>query len=813
MKRVVLSAVFVILIISGGFIRVSAVGQEVYTIQAGSFENLLNADRLYNRLVMAGLPAYRVKDEYYRVLVGKYRTEGEARAVLAKIERLGIRAYIKKVMVAPGELNEPKKNLNEPPKKPIKEPEPINEPKKEVSAAKNGYYEPQNDLKVKNFLLNSDITMKGVFGSHIFFFYVDEYWEVGAGSYLELIFTQSGVIKDKNSTLTVSLNDFPIYSMFLYDRGENREKVKIRLPVDKIRRGYNGIELVTFRRITDEPCTDEVNPGNWLVFHRESFVHLEFREKRDSEALKEYPYPFLKESEENPVNCLILLPEAPDGGHLQAAMMIAANFGGRQRYKNLNIRVEKFSKASDKKGNNLIFIGGLQNLPPEWRSLLTPEELKTVSHRALIKKTVSPYNNNFRLLLILSDDGAALRRAAEALTVDDVVAQMNTAAQIITGALEINDELTPDSDYLSLADLGYENVLLKGLTHQAAFGINLPKNWLVKKGAYLEVKLRYAKVLDFGRSYLTVHINGVPIGSKELAPERADDDLFRIEIPEGVRESNYYNLQIDCFMAVKDHDCSYLDQSWLFISNQSYLYLPHTNRKENLLENFTGLFVKNNQFYDLLVILPEDPSNDDLSIGANLLAFLGHEAKSVKNMEVITADEFSDRHKEKNLIIIGAPRKNPLIREVNEELYIKFDQGFSGFLSNDKISLLGAYKSKPVSLQLIDSPYNKERKAMIITAAEEENLLRVQRYLADYQFMSRLKGNAVIIDEAGDIKWAYYGERPAEKTVPPTIPAASREKFKEVFKDPETGRYILFAVMTLFIIALSLIFIIRNNRR
>lgn len=69
------------------------------------------------------------------------------------------------------------------------------------------------------------------------------------------------------------------------------------------------------------------------------------------------------------------------------------------------------------------------------------------------------------------------------------------------------------------------------------------------------------------------------------------------------------------------------------------------------------------------------------------------------------------------------------------------------------------YSSKLASVQLIDSPYNKENKAMIVTSTYTRDLALAQKYLSDMSLVKSLKGNAITIDRDGIINYSYFGDK------------------------------------------------------
>lgn len=106
--------------------------------------------------------------------------------------------------------------------------------------------------KSKNFRVEKDMKIEGVFGNNVFFFNIDKSWTVD-NAYLNLIFTESDLLDKTQSTLTAYINDFPVYSMKIGDKKKYKESIKINIPKDKLISGYNEVKIKVYSRISENP--------------------------------------------------------------------------------------------------------------------------------------------------------------------------------------------------------------------------------------------------------------------------------------------------------------------------------------------------------------------------------------------------------------------------------------------------------------------------------------------------------------------------------------------------------------------------------
>lgn len=287
--------IFVVLLNSSAVIAQAASNQNIYyVVQAGFYEDAAVIEESYNNLKTKGFPVYKFTVAGgTRLYVGNYKDMQTAKEVANKLQALGFETLIHtqesttKPMVTstglPADIINTAANI----------------------AAEAPKITANTQNMVKNIPMSEDATIKGIFGGHSIFFFVDENWQVKDDCFLELVFSQSEIKKYKNSTLTVLVNNVPIKSITLSDKADYKAIEKIPLPKEQIIKGYNSIKFSTYHRITEESCTDDLNPANWITLHSESYIHIEYEEIPDKIGINDYPYPYLKVSALEPVNCII----------------------------------------------------------------------------------------------------------------------------------------------------------------------------------------------------------------------------------------------------------------------------------------------------------------------------------------------------------------------------------------------------------------------------------------------------------------------------------------------------------------------------
>ncbi|MGH4120140.1 cellulose biosynthesis cyclic di-GMP-binding regulatory protein BcsB [Clostridium sp.] len=667
-----------------------------------------------------------------------------------------------------------------------------------------------NPIKTKNYNFDEDTTMSGVFGTDNFSINVDKFWIVKE-CYLNLVFTQSQLLNKDQDTLTVLINNQPIYSINIGQKFGYKETIKVGIPVDKLTAGFNEIKIKTYNRITDKPCADDVNSGNWITIHKDSTVHIDFEDKTDSNMIANYPFPFMKTREETPTNSIILLPDSIDKNEVTGAMILASNFGQRRSFSNINLNIYVKSSSEIKKNVDIIYIGRKDDTSKELLSILTEGELKRADSNAIIKYVVSPYNKNKKLLLIISNNSENLIKACNLLSSKDLLTQIDSNSITVDSSMSVYDIIVPLRNTFSFLDMGYDNSNLEGLFKQeATYNISIPNNKLIKDTSKISIKMRYSQNLDFNRSLMTVYINDIPIGSKKLTAKDAENDVAEFKLPKEVRNLSNYNIVVSFDLEVVDATCRFKEDTspWAFISNKSTIYLPSEGSKDYTLENYPSPFVSNGSFNNTTVVLPEKPTTTELNYLANIIAFQGHSLKlNTGKLYVIKSNEFKSEYYNDNLIVFGTPSRNKLIKDLNKNMNIKFNDTFTAFLSNDKMTLLDGYDEKLASIQMITSPYNEKNIVMVITASKEEDLALSKNILTDFSLIKKLTGDAALIDRDGNIKNGYFNVKA------PTIIEDNTVTKKADISNEIKSLFVFLAFIVVFLIVTLIVFIKRYHRR
>jgi len=706
-----------------------------YTNQVGKFNYYDNAVKLKNNLEKKGYSVFLYGGPPYYVTVGQYAAFYDAVEARKKLIKDNISSYVRNIKVY--------------------------STKYVISKPQSAVKKPISELKALNtYPLLKDNHFVGAFNNQTFFFYLNDNWNAAANNYLDLTFSHSQVAQNYRSTLTVLLNENPIFSIDLNNTNRTNRNIRVNLPAYLINPGYNNVSLKIYKRMTDKPCEDLFNPANWFSLSRNTFFHLEYLEKKDDFDLSQYPYPYFKTGRENPVDSLLVLPATFSKDHLTAAANLALSFGKNEPFKNVNIKLQKGYPENENilRDNNLIFIGNDLDFPALSQSLKND-----YLDGPFIEEFVSPWNPNKKVLRLCAA-GDELSFLSKTLFYEKLTKQMKRKQQILKKEGVVFPDFDTNGETITLEQLGYKDIVLKGVYQQyATFNYQLPEGWKLKKGASINLNYRFSEALEFGNSTLTVFVNKIPIGSNTLLLENARGDKVSFEIPAELWDEKALSIEIAFYFDLRNIDCTkrYEEQAWAVINKESSLNLPH-QKVTGYLNDYPSSFYNNGVLDNLSVVLPDQPGIEVINTALNLFAFLGHQTNSIGDVELLLCKDVQEKHKKQNMIFLGLPSSHHFIAQINSDLWVKYNFEEGHFEPNDSFYFLEEMSKEAGIVQYINSPWNKEKNILIGTAENSAHLKNTELLLTALDIFPQMKGVVSFLDDYGQV---FTFTRPENKKI------------------------------------------------
>ncbi|HBI92073.1 MAG TPA: cell wall anchor protein [Terrisporobacter glycolicus] len=623
-----------------------------------------------------------------------------------------------------------------------------------ISFMSSGICFADSNNTVKTYKFDDNIKMNGVISSNEKFFSVGSNWNVKKAK-LNLVFTKSELLDVDYSTITILVNDTPVESQKLDGKKKYKKETVVDIPTDLLKTGYNDVTIKAYKTISDKVCKDDSNTANWLVLHKESNINIEYSYKKNSNLISDYKNTFINIDNGVQLNTTLLVSDKYSSSELSAAMTVAADFGKKLKLEDFKFDLKTYSdfKNTD---DNVVFIGNEENTPKKILNVLTKKEKSNLDKGCVIKQDTSPFNKNKNILLLISNNDKLLKNASKLVTSDKLIENLNSNSLTVYDNTDINDLIKKeDSNKIYLKDLGYENVFVKGpFSQEVIMDINTSKSHLVTSNSKLNFKMRYADNLDFDRSLVTIYVNDTPIGSKKLTKENSNNDFIELNLPKEILNKNYYQIKVVFNLELLDVACVTrdTDNPWAYISNESYIDFDYKENNDLSFRSYPFPLVKDEQFNDLTVVVPNNVVPKDLNNLAGIISYLGRDVDyNNGDINIIKESEVKNSDKNKNLIVIGTPTNNSLVKDLNSNLNIKFNSDYNGFESNDKIKFVGDFSSTLTSVQFIKSPYNKEKSVLVI-AGVNNSLSLCNTYLNDLTITKNLTGDTLLLGSNGYMK-------------------------------------------------------------
>lgn len=616
-------------------------------------------------------------------------------------------------------------------------------------------YAASDNMKYKTFNLGSDINFKGVFSSHSLYFNVDDYSVVKSLEANVAFYISQLITEKQNATITLSVNGTPFYSArVFYKDTEEEQNIKVTIPIALIKTGLNEFKIETYSRISDKPCTDDVNNGNWITLKSSSNILMGFMYKESTNNISEFPYPFNKVNENNKYNTVIAIPDNYKEEQLTAALMLQSYLGEVNKGEDYNGLIVKYSSIPGDK--NIIYIGGFNDLPDKIKSQYSGLGKQDYKEYAFIRKSDSPFNDNNKLISIVSENGNMLINAVKLLMNKDLATQINTDTFKLDNGVKVDNEIKEESSKLTFKDLGLDEMQLKGPFRQSgSISYSLPANRTLASGAKIRLFMRYSQNLDFDRSLLTIYINGIPIGSKKLDKDLSYGDQLELNIPKDVNMSSNIDIKIAFDLEQKNLTCEFRQEEtpWALVTGDSYIYIPSNKIDFYKFDTYPEPFVSERQFNDIAFVVPENLSENEIEGISKIFSYMGRDICYNNGiLKVINEKNFSDKYNNMNLIVYGTPENNKLIKTLNSRLWFRYNDNYKSFIGTEKLYLTEPYNSNISIFQFDESPYDKDKAALVLTSPNKDLLLKSLVFLSSTNQISKLSGDCALIDNFGNIK-------------------------------------------------------------
>lgn len=787
-----LTVIIIILYMAFGLVPVSARTRvEYYGIQLAVFKNQTYADNYIKQLKTEGIDPYKISTSIYAVFFGIYPSKAAAMEDLKNVRRYFSSAYVVKLnrnqqaayakITASGNHgssgDEPCENCDKPAvsdskttpshktgssgkiqtsptlKKPQKAPAKpfsgLGDEIKQITINKL----PTDQLEYTYRVIN-DIELRGIHGESKWFFLVEKDLKATFFKF-NLYCRVNELIKKDISYFTVYMNDLPVKSMRIKDADSKLlNGWEIVIPTYLIKVGYNELKVRSHSRISDNACEDDKNIANWVIIDGNTNYVIHYRKDLSSGAISNFPKPFFGMHADDAPGIGVVIPDLYTDQEISAALTLIAHMKYSGSAFDVPSTLVKAGDCQISDFDSLIYVGNYQSVPKDLKGILRNQENLYADsaniYRATLDKGRKP------VLMMVSDNGARLMEAVKTLKNSDLKIQMPHKYIKLQPHLDTTIKEQRINDYIYLKDLGINGIEVKGRNLQVAnIGIRIPTNQMLANEANITLNTRYSDNLDFEKSFVSVYLNGIPVGSQRLIRDKRNLHTMTFNVPEELRQKNYFDVRI-VFELIPGGiiDCKrYLASTpWAYIMEDSSYFFPKQERSLKLLNNLPFPFSRNDDLDSTTIVFPDNPSREDYRIAGKIAAVAGIGVKNNEGIiDAVKGSRLNEKRLVNNLVIFGAPGENSAIKSINSFLWFKYNTQFNTVLSNEKIELLPEASATAVFLELKTSPYNKDKGMMTITSLDKGSLINTMVFLENEK-RGLLTGDAAIISQNGELQ-------------------------------------------------------------
>lgn len=376
----------------------------------------------------------------------------------------------------------------------------------------------------------------------------------------------------------------------------------------------------------------------------------------------------------------------------------------------------------------------------------------------LIQLISAPLNEQRAMLIVTGLNNEAVSRAAQALSTQDGVLDMNGQFAIIQSIRPITTTPASPIQNMTLAELGYTNdIVRKGRAGDIRVNFNLPRDAVIES-AQVMLHLSHGVAFKAISATLEISLNGLPFGSLELS-EDSTESSFNISLPASRLRGGDNQLVLSIvadWPACMDADDR--ERLWITLYTDTVFNLLYTRREGplplDLQEYPTFLIVDQSALQDVLFSLPEPATPAEIQGLMRIMSSLGQNLPGTRfTPRIITDSEARpEQWQDYHMIAIGRPTRNPYIQAANNELPQPFIPGQDEIRQQiDDV----VYRLSPNYdlgyIQLLRAPWNRTRVFLATTGTTDTGLQWALQVLAS-DLRRQMWGNLAVIPNAGEVR-------------------------------------------------------------
>lgn len=205
------------------------------------------------------------------------------------------------------------------------------------------------------------------------------------------------------------------------------------------------------------------------------------------------------------------------------------------------------------------------------------------------------------------------------------------------------------------------------------------------------------------------------------------------------------------------------------------------------------------------MVRPKHLTDYDFATMTNIFNLIGNFAQSnTGNIKFYDHTPNAKTLENDSVIVFGTPKQTDFIKSLNEHLYFKFNKAYTGFLSNEKLSIESDYGQNIGTNQLLRSPYNKEKALLVVTAAKSHDVYLASTQINYQKNIQRYTTADAIVVDRDNNQFSYRFKKHK---------AASRNQsvHQTISKHSTLLLYLGIALMVVVILGFALFMVLKKN--
>lgn len=643
---------------------------------------------------------------------------------------------------------------------------------------------------------NKTSTLSGKSVQSSMYFVKMDYWDVKKATF-NLNYQVSQLSSRQNSDVTVSVNGVKFDSFRPKDE-TGFQSQQIEIPLNLLK-GSNKIQIngQILNQDGDKDYQLQQTPANWLTIKKGSNINFEYTLKQAENTLHSFYHHFSGDDTVTSQHSKIITANNPTGDELTASMIALSGESRVITTDNDQVHVLKMNDMNAQKDDYLMVVAKYNKLPADLKKQVSRKEIE---NKAVIK---TYYADNRYYLIITAETGALLKKAARFVANEELMNETDKAVEEVDNSTDTFTSILHDNGHYKLTS-SEDNI--QGAGHrESSYFITLPNDHTNIDGSLIKLKFRYSKNLNFNRALATVYVNNTIVGSKKLTAAKADGDSLTINVPRGITLGNSFQVRVAFDLEMLDQNTSdNSDTPWAQVEPQSSIYVKSERSNDLLFSNYPTLFINNQSYDNIAVIVPKKLDNYDFSTLTNIFNLIGNFSKgNTGDIQFYTKEPSKSVLRNSNVIVVGTPKTNSFIRTLNSKLYFKYSKNFDRIVSNEKLSIEKDYGKTIGTDQLLRSPYNDKKGLLVVTGPSSKATYFASTQINFQKNIQQYNGDAIIVDSNN----AHYSYRfKKNKAIDKSL-----ETKNFISRNSQLMIYLGFAIIVLIMIGVGVFLTIRKQ--